>query len=239
MMCLKKASVIFITIVLKTAYASWPRLERVDYLEIGTSNFDTLLQSSISDDTVGLSIDIIKGYLDDLPTKLNRHKLNIGVGATSGAVSVYHIPEADIVKHRLPKWLKGCNSIEKPHPLIVEVLRPKNLEHLMAISEVEVITFSELVRRLHLRLIGYLKIDCETSTLDIVEAVIRACADDGVCPRFLSYEVFGAGLANRYYGPQVHVYQQRLVFIASNLTLLGYHTFGKSPKHGDPVYFRF
>lgn len=36
------------------------KLINYDFIEIGTSNFDTLIQQNASDNTVGISIDVIK-----------------------------------------------------------------------------------------------------------------------------------------------------------------------------------
>lgn len=40
----------------------------LDFIEIGTSNFDTLIQTC-SDDAFGISIEPLNFYLNDLPNK--------------------------------------------------------------------------------------------------------------------------------------------------------------------------
>jgi hypothetical protein len=47
----------------------------LDSIEIGTSDFDTLIESA-SANTVGFSIEPIKYYLDNLPDKPNVTKIN-------------------------------------------------------------------------------------------------------------------------------------------------------------------
>ena len=49
-----------------------------DFIEIGTSNFDTLIQSCDST-TKGISVDAVKYYIDALPNKENCIKLNLGI----------------------------------------------------------------------------------------------------------------------------------------------------------------
>ena len=53
-----------------------------DFIEIGTSDFDTLIQKC-SDDSVGLSIEPLKSHLDRLLNKPNvkkaRKPVNIGI----------------------------------------------------------------------------------------------------------------------------------------------------------------
>jgi hypothetical protein len=46
------------------------KLTDYDFIEIGTSNFDTLIQSA-DDNTKGISVDAVKYYIDVLPDKLN------------------------------------------------------------------------------------------------------------------------------------------------------------------------
>ena len=47
----------------------------LDFLEIGTSNFDTLIQLA-DNKTVGISVEPIKYYLDSLPSPANVLKIN-------------------------------------------------------------------------------------------------------------------------------------------------------------------
>ena len=68
----------------------------IDFIEIGTSNFDTLIEKVpddiASDAIIGYSIDILQTYLDDLPTKKNVVKCCVGItGACpiNAGISVY------------------------------------------------------------------------------------------------------------------------------------------------------
>lgn len=49
------------------------KLMDYDFIEIGTSNFDTLIQSA-DDNAKGISVDAVKYYIDNLPDKLNCKK---------------------------------------------------------------------------------------------------------------------------------------------------------------------
>jgi hypothetical protein len=90
-----------------------------DFIEIGTSDFDTLCQSA-PDGQVGLSVEPVKVYLDRLPVRPTMHKLWSAMVTDeqytrSASVDLYLIPDADIALHGLGSWMKGCNSIGKPH----------------------------------------------------------------------------------------------------------------------------
>lgn len=54
------------------------KLSNYDFVEIGTSNFDTLIEKA-DDNILGISVDIIKYYIDKLPNKKNVKKYNIGI----------------------------------------------------------------------------------------------------------------------------------------------------------------
>ena len=84
---------------------------KYNFIEIGTSNFDTLIQAA-TDATVGLSIEPIQYYLDQLPNPTNVKKINCAVSRTNQneILHVYYVPEDVIVEQQLPAWLKGCNQ---------------------------------------------------------------------------------------------------------------------------------
>ena len=127
-----------------------------DFIEIGTSNFDTLIQSA-DDNTRGLSVDIIKQYLDDLPNRQNVKKINCGVSNVNTVSEIYYIPQEIIYKNKLPKWFAGCNCINTYHPLHIS----HNVSHLCKIEKVNVITTEKLFYTNKVRGVKYLKIDTE------------------------------------------------------------------------------
>jgi len=127
-----------------------------DFIEIGTSNFDTLIDNA-DDDTIGISIDAVKYYIDCLPDKPKCKKLNIGISDVNTELDVYYIPEDIINKNNLPSWFKGCNCLNKYHPLHIK----HNVTHLCKIEKVKVITASELFYSNRVRNVKYLKIDTE------------------------------------------------------------------------------
>ena len=49
-------------------------------------------------------------------------KINAAISNFEGTVEVYFIPPQVIAKHRLPNWLRGCNSIGAPHPTVARQL---------------------------------------------------------------------------------------------------------------------
>lgn len=87
-----------------------------DFIEIGTSDFDTLVQSC-AEDSVGLVIEPLGYYLDRLPCKPNVKKLQLAVAFDNleRTSTIYYVHPDDILRHNLPAWLRGCNRIDAYH----------------------------------------------------------------------------------------------------------------------------
>ena len=132
------------------------KLTDYDFIEIGTSNFDTLIQSA-DDNTKGISVDAVKYYIDNLPDKLNCKKLNVGISNINSTLDVYYIPENTIKENNLQEWFKGCNCLNNYHPLHIS----HNVSHLCKIDKVNVITTYELFYINKVRNVKHLKIDTE------------------------------------------------------------------------------
>lgn len=89
-----------------------------DFVEIGTSDFETLAQQYPN--ARGISVEPIKTYLDRLPERENLIKMNLAVVpnevyAKNQFLEVYYVTEDNIRKYELGDWMKGCNSVGKPH----------------------------------------------------------------------------------------------------------------------------
>lgn len=130
-----------------------------DFIEIGTSIFDTLCQSC-SDTEKGISVEPIKSYLDQLPNKTNVTKVQTAITAnrTSDFVDIYYFPESVI--DDWSRWgdksaLKGCNSIGKYHDW------HKGWEQYVTIEKVPLLNIDEFLTNQNVRGIKYLKIDTE------------------------------------------------------------------------------
>lgn len=131
---------------------------KYDFVEIGTSDFDTLIQGA-SDTTRGLSIEPVRHYLDRLPSPAGVRKLWCAVSANNenGVLKVYHVPEATISAHGLPDWLRGCNSVGDYH----FQHRKLGIEHLVETNHVPCYPIGELFERESVTELDLLKLDTE------------------------------------------------------------------------------
>ncbi len=144
----------------------------LDFIEIGTSDFDNLIEKA-EDTERGISIEVIKVYFDKLPTKKNVKKINCAVSNKNGELISYWISPEDIKTHLLPNWIRGCGTINHQHPLILKELSSRNLLHIYKTSKCEVITWKTLIERENINSVKFLKIDAEGSDYSILESILE------------------------------------------------------------------
>lgn len=97
-----------------------------DYIEIGTSDFDTEIQKK--NNKFGISIDAVKYYIDRLPNKNGCIKINNAISNFNGEIKINYISTKNIKKYNLPKWVRGCNSVNNYHPTVEKLLLIKNIK---------------------------------------------------------------------------------------------------------------
>jgi hypothetical protein len=144
-----------------------------DFIEIGTSNIETLIEHA-DDSTIGLSIEPIRHYLDSLPDKRNVKKVNVAVSATNieEPVEVFFVPEEVIDEKNLPLWLKGCNCIGGYHYQHTQYHPSHDKENILDLVRTEVVMsvpIGKLFDEYEVTGINYLKIDTEGSDCDILQ----------------------------------------------------------------------
>ena len=132
-----------------------------DFIEIGTSDFDTEIQNCDLT-ALGISIEPLKNYIDNLPDKPNVVKINCAISDQEGSMDMYYIPKEDILQH-LPGhvYLTGCSSLGKPHPTLQRVAQNNNVQHLIQTLSVPVRTFKNILETHQVKSITKLKIDTE------------------------------------------------------------------------------
>jgi FkbM family methyltransferase len=149
-----------------------------DFIEVGTSDFNTLIQKATSK-TVGLSVEPLEEYLNRLPVKPRVKKINAALSKHSGSIDLYYVPDAVRKDNNLPGWMKGTNSVGSPHPTVVRYLEkhglPKTLLHH---KKVPVLSVSRLFREYRVGSLDYLKIDTEGHDVVIVNAYLDLAEKD-------------------------------------------------------------
>jgi FkbM family methyltransferase len=142
----------------------------LDFIEIGTSDHDTLIQQA-SHNTKGISIEPLKEYLDKLPNKPNVKKINCAISFSEEEcfVDLYYLPEKVIKEYSLSWRLKGCNSIGDYH----YQHKRKKLENKVAIVKIQAIPLSKILEDNNVRKIDFLKIDTEGADCLILKSLVN------------------------------------------------------------------
>jgi FkbM family methyltransferase len=147
-----------------------------DFIEIGTSDFRTLIQTC-KDNEIGLSVEPIKMYLDNLPDKPNVTKVNCAISNVNSTIEVFYVKPEDIIKHNLPNWVRGCNAINKPHPTVLNLLGNKH-DLIITKETVKVINWFTLIEMYNIESITYLKIDTEGHDGLILDDYYNTCLNN-------------------------------------------------------------
>ena len=122
-----------------------------DHIEIGTSDFRTLIKSAPGN---GIAVEPVVPYFKNLPEREKWYRVNAAIGTDRGMVKVFYT-DPDLITDE-PNWVRGCNSIGKPHPTIKE-----KFPHLIREAEVNSITIRDLFEMFNVSTVGHLKIDTE------------------------------------------------------------------------------
>lgn len=162
---------------------------KYDFIEIGCSDFETLIQEDCTNKT-GVSIEPIKYYIDKLPNKDNIKKLNWAISDYNGLIDVYYINENNMKKYSFPDWVKGCNSVNKHHSSVLKLVKENNIPlEVFSIDRVEVHDIEYLFNFLDLESVQFLKIDCEGHDPTIVNSLINYCKNNlSKFPKLIEFE---------------------------------------------------
>jgi hypothetical protein len=144
---------------------------KYDFVEVGSCDFNTLHQTCY-DWQNGITIDVVQGYLDNLPDKSNVKKICAAVSDSAGDSFLFTVSEETIERYELPSWARGCSSIDIPNPPLLEELRKRNIEHLYEKLPIQKVPISEILETNQVTQIGIFKTDLEGHDLDVVEALI-------------------------------------------------------------------
>ena len=191
---------------------------KYDFVEIGTSDFDTLIETA-TDSTVGLSIEPVRYYLDRLPERAGVKKLWCAVSADNckAMLEVYYVPESVIKEKGLPDWLRGCNHVGDYH----FQHRKLGIEHLVETSHVPCLPIGELFEREQVTELDLLKLDTEGQDCAILLHLAAWLAQQSATarPRKIIFE------SNELANPdQVTAVINQYIMLGYNLRISDYDT---------------
>ncbi len=144
---------------------------KYNFIEIGTSDFRTLAEDK---EKTGISIEPVKAYFDNLPTREGLIKVNAAVSNESGIGKMFYCKPEFIDALRLPQWLKGCNSLNKEHPSVRKWCDESGVQFRDLVSEdvCPLVTMSTIFEAYDVEEVDFLKIDTEGHDVVIMKNLL-------------------------------------------------------------------
>lgn len=189
-----------------------------DFIEVGTSDFDTLCQTC-SDDQYGMSVEPVTECIRNLPNKSNVVKVNAALvtneyRASNEIIEIFYIDEKTIERENLGRWIRGCNKINEPHEMHLAYVddpskwfaegpsKSRNLvdEGLVTKDAIRCITWNDLFSDFDVTSVGYVKIDAEGADADIVMGLMKECVhrnNVNLFPKTIRFENSSVGMHER------------------------------------------
>lgn len=161
-----------------------------NFIEIGTANFDTILQTT-QDNSVGISVEPIKHLLDQLPNRHNVIKLNIAISDRDGEIKIYYVKQEIIDKYKLPWWFIGSSSVGDIHPGISRVLKEMNIDPETVVNSMFIPTkrLGSLIKEYNITSLDMLKIDTEGHDTIILIDYLSECINKNFpLPKTIHFE---------------------------------------------------
>jgi FkbM family methyltransferase len=170
------------------------------FIEIGTSNFETAVQTYHFIDFVnGLSVEPLNHLLQDLPRGKNTHLVNAAISDYDGEGIMYYTKQeymepyctgADLERLGLelcmPWWFKAAGSLDRISDLVA--IHAGNVVNESQVSaSVRVMRYSTLLREYGVTSVNFLKVDTEGVDHHILNQVLDN--EIGFLPRKIQFEV--------------------------------------------------
>jgi len=144
-------------------------MKHYDFIEIGCSDFDTLIQEA-TPDQCGISVEPLSCYLNNLPNPPSVLKVQSAISNVDGETEIWYIDPEVIKVNNLPQYLSGCNSINKPHYQASQ----NGFGKYYTKEKVPVISVETFLRLYKVQGVSYLKIDTEGHDTVIIHAWLGA-----------------------------------------------------------------
>ena len=159
-----------------------------DFIEIGTSDFDTLLEQFPNQR--GISIEPIEVYFNALPEPKIGKKLMCAISDFDGTLEMNWVHPNDIKERNLPDWLRGCNSIG---PSLKNAAWQQGDDSVVRKASVQAMTWDTLVQLHKIDSVGFIKIDTEGHDHVILSQILNQCNASDFRPSKIQFECNGMG----------------------------------------------
>lgn len=191
-------------------------LMHFNFIEIGTCDYDTLLEK-LGDTKVGISVEPIQDYLEKLPNKPNVIKVNAAISSEDKDIDLFYVPPENQIKYNIP-FTKGWGTVQKPHRSHGD---PTSLlkDGVLKKSKIKSLTFKTLCETYDVESVDWVKIDTEGHDCIVVNSILDY---EKVKPQKISFE-------------QTHCDKSELEATKNNLFLSGYQLTNRDTEE-DLIY---
>ena len=188
------------------------------FIEIGTADFDTLVEQDWPEDVRGICVEPRADLLANLIDRVNVIKVNAAISADDGFAPLYYVEIEDIPEKIIKDMgtlacrLHGLSSLYHLHPGILTWVEAGAIEE-SAVKEqmVTVGTWPTFASTYDITAIGYLKIDTAGHDIVILRQYFEYCEKNPRClADVIEFEM------------QTHVWGDMIYEAVDKLEALGY-----------------
>eukprot|EP00929_Paragymnodinium_shiwhaense_P096506 TRINITY_DN58112_c0_g1_i1.p1 TRINITY_DN58112_c0_g1~~TRINITY_DN58112_c0_g1_i1.p1 ORF type:complete len:171 (-),score=24.91 TRINITY_DN58112_c0_g1_i1:75-587(-) len=147
----------------------------LDFIEIGTADFDTLAQLLVDTDAVGISVEPVKSHLDALPDGgPARRKVHAAITEEDGWADLFTVRQEYVepfctgaalpalgLPYCLPWWFRAIASMHQPSDLVEVHAGPEMVQTVSVAVRVRTMTYAQVPQVLSgCRRSGHVLTDC-------------------------------------------------------------------------------
>ena len=168
---------------------------RYDFIEIGTSDFDTLVEQDWPEDVHGICVEPMEIYLNNLIRRPNVVYVTTAISDKDGEATMYYPdPESFDVYNEINRDIRGCNTLHHVHPILRERTNASGISDLAANAmaerllakmvktrKVQTVTWETFAITHDVTGIGHLKIAAEGHDIVILRQYFAHCEKHPEC----------------------------------------------------------
>ena len=170
-----------------------------DFIEIGTSGFDTLLEKALNHH-VGLSIEPLKHLQDVLPNRDHVQKISCAIGDTSGWRDIYYLPNyflehngISLIDFSEAQFLYGIGRVGEMSPNVFGRIGSSGwIMHYLLHAKRQIIrmkTVPQICKEYGVADVTLMKLDCEGFDYKIMNSALDYFIENAIkLPVFIEFE---------------------------------------------------
>ena len=193
-----------------------PHWKHFDFIEVGTSDWGTLLQFCAGEDNKavlaaymrtsidslrwarGLAVEPVREHLDALPQLPRVTKVESAMGEFSGEDTLHMVSNENIQRYMntyfvdgqdVMWYAKSLSCVGRPHPQLSRMLQQVGREDLMESRSIRVLNWADLCALHSVASVDVVQLDCEGMDCAVLRGLLTHCeSDPASLPRLIQFE---------------------------------------------------